>query len=83
MYAPVTNTAAQFFGTSTKIVNLLSIMFFVVYVLVAPFSAFMLGHKGLRFNMLLVSTLTAAGAVIKIAGAVTGGCCCCGCERLM
>ena len=75
MYAPVTNKAAIFFGTSTKHVNLLSIMFFVVYVLVAPFSAFMLGHKGMRFNMLLVSTLTAVGGIIKIFGAVTGASC--------
>ena len=75
MYSPITNKSAMFFGATSKRVNNLSIMFFAIYVVVAPFSAFMLGHKGMRFNMLLVSTLTAAGAAIKVFGAVSGVLC--------
>ena len=54
MYAPVTDDTADFFGASNGTVNYLTVMFFALYVVFAPISAYLLGKRGLRFNLVLV-----------------------------
>lgn len=45
MYAPVSETAASFFGTSTSVLNGFTVLYFAAYVVFAGPAAWMLTSK--------------------------------------
>jgi cyanate permease len=64
-FAPITGEAARHFGTSDLLIGLLSMVFMIVYVLLAIPSAWLIDGRGFRLAVSLGAWLTAAGALAR------------------
>jgi MFS family permease len=62
-FAPITGEAARHYGTSDLVIGLLSMVFMIVYVLLAIPSAWLIDERGFRLAVGIGSLLTAAGAL--------------------
>jgi MFS family permease len=64
-FAPITGTAAQFFGTSDLMVGLLSMCFMVVYIIMVLPSAWVIDTYGFRVAVSIGAVLTAIFALTR------------------
>jgi cyanate permease len=64
-FAPITSEAAQYYGTSDLIIGLMSMVFMIVYVLLAIPSAWVIDSRGFRLAVVVGALLTAAGALAR------------------
>jgi len=64
-FAPITSEAARHYGTSDLVIGLLSMVFMIVYVLLAIPSAWVIDSRGFRLAVSAGALLTAAGALAR------------------
>lgn len=64
-FAPITGEAARYYGTSDLVIGLLSMVFMIVYVLLAIPSAWVIDSRGFRLAVGVGALLTAAGALAR------------------
>lgn len=64
-FAPITSEAARFYGTSELVIGLMSMVFMIVYVLLAIPAAWVIDSRGFRLAVGLGALLTAACAVSR------------------
>ena len=64
-FAPITSEAARYFGTSDLVIGLLSMVFMIVYVLLAIPAAWLIDGRGFRLAVSVGALLTAAGALAR------------------
>ena len=64
-FAPITGEAARHYGTSDLVIGLLSMVFMIVYVLLAIPSAWVIDSRGFRLAVGVGALLTAAGALAR------------------
>jgi cyanate permease len=64
-FAPITSEAAQHYGTSDLVIGLMSMVFMIVYVLLAIPSAWGIDSRGFRLAVNVGALLTAAGALAR------------------
>jgi cyanate permease len=62
-FAPITGEAARHYGTSDLVIGLLSMVFMIVYVLLAIPSAWVIDSRGFRLAVGVGALLTALGAL--------------------
>ncbi|KAH6568976.1 hypothetical protein BASA62_005142 [Batrachochytrium salamandrivorans] len=67
-YATVTPSAKTYFGTSSFLINLLSLVFLIWYIPISPLASWCLDVKGLRIGILMGCWLTVLGAAIRWLG---------------
>jgi cyanate permease len=72
-FAPITGEAARHYGTSDLVIGLMSMVFMIVYVLLAIPSAWVIDNRGFRLAVGVGALLTAAGALARgaFAGSLT------------
>ncbi len=64
-FAPITGTAAGFYGTSELMIGLLSMVFMIVYVLIVIPSAWIIDARGFRLAVSVGAALTAVSALAR------------------
>jgi len=64
-FAPITSAAAEFYQASDLMIGLLSMIFMVIYVLIAIPAAWMIDTLGFRLAVSIGAVLTAAGALLR------------------
>ena len=64
-FAPITGEAARHYGTSDLVIGLMSMVFMIVYVLLAIPSAWVIDGRGFRLAVSVGALLTAAGALAR------------------
>jgi len=64
-FAPVTGEAARHFATTDLVIGLLSMVFMIVYVLLAVPAAWLIDTRGFRPAVAAGALLTAAGALVR------------------
>ena len=64
-FAPITSEAARHYGTSDLVIGLLSMVFMIVYVLLAIPSAWVIDSRGFRLAVSVGALLTAVGALAR------------------
>ncbi|KAL8710708.1 MAG: hypothetical protein Q9220_004726 [cf. Caloplaca sp. 1 TL-2023] len=70
-YSPVANTAAEFFSTTSSIINWLSTAFLFAFVVASPFTVYTLHTGGPRLALIVSSLLILVGNWIRYAGTRT------------
>jgi FLVCR family MFS transporter 7 len=64
-FAPVTSAAATYFSTSTTVINMLSLMFMIVYLPGSIFAAWIFNRYGLRTGMFVGSFCNLLSAGVR------------------
>ncbi|KAI4265148.1 MAG: hypothetical protein L6R38_009622, partial [Xanthoria sp. 2 TBL-2021] len=67
-FSPVANTAAEYFSTTSSIINWLSTAFLFAFVVAAPFTIYALHTGGPRLALITSSLLILSGNWIRYAG---------------
>ncbi|KAL8884199.1 MAG: hypothetical protein Q9215_007702, partial [Flavoplaca cf. flavocitrina] len=67
-FSPVANTAAEYFSTTSSIINWLSTAFLFAFVVAAPFTIYALHRGGPRLALITSSLLILSGNWIRYAG---------------
>eukprot|EP00300_Choanocystis_sp_HF-7_P027092 c32156_g1_i1.p1 GENE.c32156_g1_i1~~c32156_g1_i1.p1 ORF type:complete len:459 (+),score=83.94 c32156_g1_i1:33-1379(+) len=71
-FAPIAHATAKYYNISTTQVDVLSVLFLILYVPGSVLAAALFHSRGLRFGLLFGNSLTCLGAWIRFASAVTG-----------
>jgi len=72
-YSPITDLVTAYFGVSNFIVNFLSLMYMIVYIIFVVPASFLLDLVGLRSGVLCGTFLNTLGAWIRYAGSSSNG----------
>eukprot|EP00041_Stephanoeca_diplocostata_P043335 m.12678 g.12678 ORF g.12678 m.12678 type:complete len:213 (-) comp9911_c0_seq2:313-951(-) len=71
-YAAVATKAAKYFDTDNSTINMLSITYMVVYLIVGFWTTMLLQRTGLRYALVLASGVNMTGALIRYVGVLGG-----------
>ncbi|KAL5038624.1 hypothetical protein BDV3_006245 [Batrachochytrium dendrobatidis] len=67
-YSAVTPSASEYYGASSFMINILALVFLILYIPLSPVASWCLDVKGLRISIILGCWLTAVGAGVRWAG---------------
>jgi hypothetical protein len=67
-FAPISNLAIDYFGISLLQLNMLSIVYFIIYVVFVFLGSWTLDHKSLRFAVCFGGFCTFIGGWIRVFG---------------